>query len=197
MIKKSMVGILMVSLVAALLLITTSCQKKVEVTPGPSTDATTTTVKPDDEQAKLDQQKAEQEAALKEQERIRLEQERAAQAAQEALAAMTSEKIYFDYDSSELKSEAQATLTKKADWLKANSSYKLKIEGHCDNRGSTEYNLALGGRRAEAASKFISALGVSADRITTISYGEEKPAVEGDNEAAWSKNRRDEFILIQ
>ena len=96
-----------------------------------------------------------------------------------------------------MKSNAQEILTRKADWLKANGNYKLKIEGNCDDRGSTEYNLALGGRRAEAAAKFLNALGIASSRITTISYGEEKPAVEGHNEAAWSKNRRDEFKLIQ
>ena len=108
---------------------------------------------------------------------MRAEEEARQRAAEEAMAAVESEKIYFDYDSSELKSDAQDILTKKATWLKANGDYKLKIEGNCDERGSTEYNLALGARRAEAAAKFLNALGISSDRITTVSYGEEKPAV--------------------
>ena len=112
-----------------------------------------------------------------------------------AMAAVESEKIYFDYDSSELKSEAQEILTKKAEWLKENGDAILKITGHCDERGSTEYNMALGSRRAEAASKFLNALGVSSDRLKTVSMGEEQPAVAGTGEAVWSKNRRDEFEL--
>ena len=107
------------------------------------------------------------------------------------------EKIYFDFDKSELKPEARATLTKKAEWLKTNSEFSLRIEGHCDERGTNEYNLALGERRADAAMKFLNALGISGDRISTISYGEERPAESGHNEAAWSKNRRDEFKLTK
>jgi peptidoglycan-associated lipoprotein len=110
---------------------------------------------------------------------------------------MESEKIYFDYDRSELKPEARAVLTKKAAWLRENSGYSIKIEGHCDERGSTEYNLALGERRADAAAKFLSALGVSSSRISTVSMGEENPVDSRSNETAWAKNRRDEFILIK
>jgi len=109
--------------------------------------------------------------------------------------AFESEHIYFDYDKAELKAEAQAILKKKAEWLRANSQYKLKIEGNCDERGTNEYNLALGDRRAKAAEKFLTALGIAKGKITTISYGEERPADPGHNEKAWSKNRRDEFKL--
>ncbi len=200
MIKKTMTGLLIVGFISASLLFTSACQKKVEVAPGPTQEEIDAQKKAEEEarlKAEEEARRAEEAARLAEQERIRAEQERAAREAREAMAAMESEKIYFDYDSSELKSEAQEILTKKAAWLKANRDYKLKIEGHCDERGSTEYNLALGARRAEAASKFLNALGISSDRITTVSYGEEKPAVEGRNEAAWSQNRRDEFVLIQ
>ena len=110
---------------------------------------------------------------------------------------MESEKIYFDYDKSDLKPEARAVLTKKAAWLRANTGYSIKIEGHCDERGSTEYNLALGERRADAALKFLTALGVSASRISAVSLGEEKPADSRSNETAWAKNRRDEFVLVK
>ena len=86
-------------------------------------------------------------------------------------------------------------LEKKAAWLRANPSYKVKIEGNCDERGTNEYNLALGDRRAKAAQKFLNALGISMDRMSTISYGEEKPACTEKNEKCWSKNRRDDFKL--
>lgn len=122
-------------------------------------------------------------------------QDAAAAKLQAEIKAFESEAVYFDYDKADLKPAARATLEKKAGWLRANPQFKLKIEGHCDERGTVEYNLALGERRAKASAKYLNALGISGDRITTISYGEERPAVPGNNEAAWSKNRRDEFRL--
>ena len=115
----------------------------------------------------------------------------------EEMRVFETSSIYFDFDMSELKSEAQATLKKKADWLDDNPKYSVRIMGHCDERGTAEYNLALGERRAHAAKKFLMALGISGDRIYTISYGEEKPADSAHNEAAWAQNRRDEFSLIK
>lgn len=111
------------------------------------------------------------------------------------IRAFESEHIYFDFDKSEIKPEAKAVLEKKAAWLRTNSSYKVKIEGHCDERGTAEYNLALGDRRAKAAQKYLNALGISMDRMSTISYGEEKPVCTEKNERCWSKNRRAEFKL--
>ena len=107
------------------------------------------------------------------------------------------ERIYFDYDKSELKPEARAVLKKKAEWLRDNPEFSARIEGHCDERGTNEYNLALGERRANAAWRFLNALGISGARLTTISYGEERPADPGQNQDAWSKNRRDEFRLLK
>jgi peptidoglycan-associated lipoprotein len=109
--------------------------------------------------------------------------------------AFEAEGIYFDFDKSEIKAEAKAILEKKAAWLRANPSYKVKIEGNCDERGTNEYNLALGDRRAKAAQKYLNALGISMDRMSTISYGEEKPVCKEKNEKCWSKNRRDDFKL--
>jgi peptidoglycan-associated lipoprotein len=109
--------------------------------------------------------------------------------------AFEAEGIYFDFDKSEIKAEAKAILEKKAAWLRANPSYKVKIEGNCDERGTNEYNLALGDRRAKAAQKYLNALGISMDRMSTISYGEEKPACTEKSEKCWSKNRRDDFKL--
>lgn len=106
------------------------------------------------------------------------------------------ETIYFDFDSSDLSKSARDTLTRSAEVLmKAQKAAKIRIEGNCDERGSAEYNLALGERRAKAAAKYLANLGVQQDRLTTISYGKEKPAVQGNDEAAWSKNRRDEFVI--
>ena len=101
--------------------------------------------------------------------------------------------IYFDFDKSDLSADARSGLQSNADYLKSNSSVAIAIEGNCDERGSAEYNLALGKRRAEAAYRYLADLGVDAGRMTTTSYGKEKPAVEGHNELAWAKNRRDDF----
>ncbi len=105
------------------------------------------------------------------------------------------EAIYFDFDASGLSSTSRTTLTKNAELLKKDSTANVRIEGNCDERGSDEYNLALGERRAKAAAKYLITLGVAKSRIATISYGKEKPADPGHNEAAWAKNRRDEFVL--
>lgn len=106
-----------------------------------------------------------------------------------------TELVLFDFDSSVLTPTAQELLTRKGQWLKENSKGSVIIEGHCDERGSNEYNLALGWRRAEAAKAFLVDLGVAATRMSTISYGEERPFAKGRNEAAWSQNRRAHFVL--
>lgn len=101
--------------------------------------------------------------------------------------------IYFDYDSAVLKPEAKQKLDRAATWLKQNPNVNVQIEGHCDERGTNEYNLALGERRALSARRYLVSLGVNEARIFTISYGEERPAVEGHDESAWKFNRRAEF----
>ena len=103
------------------------------------------------------------------------------------------EDIYFEFDQSTLTSESQSILTQKARWLKENSDVKVVIEGHCDNRGTNEYNLALGDRRASSTKAFLVDLGISPSRMITISYGEERPLMKGQNEEAWAKNRRAHF----
>jgi len=121
-----------------------------------------------------------------------------AAATEEATSAQQAEmeKIYFDYDSFVLSNPSRATLSKNAGFLK-NNSLKVRIEGNCDERGSDEYNLALGEKRAKAAMSYLVTLGISAERLTIISYGKEKPADPGHDEAAWAKNRRDEFVLTR
>jgi len=101
--------------------------------------------------------------------------------------------IYFDFDKSDLRADAREGLQSNATYLKSSSSTQVTIEGNTDNRGSNEYNLALGKRRADAAYKYLVDLGIESSRMTTVSFGEEKPAVEGNNELAWAKNRRDDF----
>ncbi|NLY40928.1 MAG: peptidoglycan-associated lipoprotein Pal [Desulfovibrionales bacterium] len=122
-----------------------------------------------------------------------LEAQRLAELQRQAIEKIGADKIYFAFDSNELSQESRAILQEKADLLKANPALSLLIEGHCDERGTEEYNLALGERRARAAYEFLVLLGVESSRLQIISYGEEYPAVQGSNEAAWSKNRRDEF----
>ncbi|MBU5635223.1 peptidoglycan-associated lipoprotein Pal [Geomonas sp. Red69] len=113
----------------------------------------------------------------------------------EATLAGALEKVYFDFDSDVLSDAARKTLTENYAKLKAMPSVKIRIEGNCDERGSDEYNLALSERRAQSAMKYLVALGIPASRLSTIGYGEEKPAVAGHDEAAWAKNRRDEFTI--
>ena len=103
--------------------------------------------------------------------------------------------VHFEFDSARLSMEAQDTLRRKAEWLKENPRAKVIIEGHCDERGTTEYNLALGDRRAFSAKSFLVDLGIADSRLTTVSYGEERPLDSGADEDAWAKNRRAHFVI--
>jgi peptidoglycan-associated lipoprotein len=106
--------------------------------------------------------------------------------------------IYFDFDKSDLSKDARDILNKNAQiLLKSKADVNIKVEGHCDERGSAEYNLALGERRAKSAQQYLLTLGVQPDRLSVISYGKEKPAVQGSDESAWSKNRRAEFTIAK
>lgn len=107
------------------------------------------------------------------------------------IAGLTT--IYFDFDSYVLSDASRRTLRQNFEWLKNRPEAKATIEGHADERGSDEYNLALGEKRAVMAMEYLLGLGLPAERMNTISYGEEKPAVEGNDEGSWSKNRRVEF----
>lgn len=106
------------------------------------------------------------------------------------------QKIYFDFDSATLSESSRNTLAKNTAVLTKEGTSKIRIEGNCDERGSTEYNLALGERRAKAAQQYLITMGVKPERLSIISFGKEKPAVQGNDETAWSKNRRDEFAVI-
>jgi len=109
---------------------------------------------------------------------------------QEDLVVNVGDRVFFGFDKYDLTAEAQDTLTRQANWLQQYPNVTVTIEGHCDERGTREYNLALGERRATAVKNFLVALGVDPARITTISYGKERPAVMGSDEASWAQNRR-------
>ena len=111
--------------------------------------------------------------------------------ARETLEAM----VFFDYDESEIRPDAAQVLREKAEVLRASPQVQLQIEGHADERGSTEYNLALGNRRAEAVRQFLVGFGLSEARFEIVSYGEEQPLVNASNESAWARNRRAEFNI--
>ena len=103
--------------------------------------------------------------------------------------------IYFDFNKSFIRDDAQATMKANAAWLKANPKTKVKIEGNCDERGTKEYNQALGQRRAASAKKYLAEMGIAVHRISLISYGKEKPVCNEHDETCWQKNRRDEFVV--
>lgn len=186
-----MTGLIALAFVCSCLLLMTSCAKKqvqapevVQPTPAEEIEKAREVgaEAPDVDRAK---ERAEREARLKELERAR------------RLADFESQHIYFDFDKSDLKRKAKAILKKKANWLRKNPSHSVSIGGHCDERGASEYNLALAERRAHAAKKFLMALGISGERIKAISYGEERPADPRHNEGAWARNRRDDFQLTR
>jgi peptidoglycan-associated lipoprotein len=112
-----------------------------------------------------------------------------------APAASPLKDVFFDFDKSNIKDDQKAALADDASWLKSNANAKITIEGHCDERGTVEYNLALGERRAKATKDYLIAAGIAADRISTISYGKERPFVLGHDESAWKWNRRSHFVL--
>ena len=113
----------------------------------------------------------------------------------ETSGMIMQEDIFFDFDKSTLTPAAQDNLMRKAAWLRDHSDVSVTIEGHCDERGTNEYNLALGDRRADSAKAFLVDLGIASSRLTTISYGEERPLCMQQNEECWAKNRRGHFVI--
>jgi len=114
---------------------------------------------------------------------------------QEALQVEVGDRIFYDFDSSDVRSDQRGTVDKLATWLQSNPSVALTIEGHADERGTREYNLALGERRANAVREYLVARGIDSSRLNTISYGKERPEVLGSNEYAWAQNRRAVFVV--
>lgn len=114
---------------------------------------------------------------------------------QEHLNKVAGDRVFFDFDKYDIRSDQEATLRAQAQWLQSYPSVNVTVEGHCDERGTREYNLALGERRANATKNFLVALGIDATRIETISYGKERPAILGGSEEAWAQNRRGVMVV--
>jgi peptidoglycan-associated lipoprotein len=104
--------------------------------------------------------------------------------------------VFFDFDRYDLRADARQVLKENADWLKKNSSARVEIEGHCDERGTSEYNLALGAKRAQSAKDYLATLGIGGDRLSTISYGEEIQVCKQASEECWRQNRRARFVIM-
>jgi len=188
--KRVMRNLVMVMMVAGLAL-TMSCAKK-NVTLDPAGTQKTGAVSAE-EAARI---AAQEKATALAQQRLQEEtlQKNAVQMAERE--DFENQNILFAYDSAVLSAEARQILKEKARWLEANAGINIEVQGHCDERGTTEYNLALGDQRAIAVKSFLMNMGILGSRIVTISYGEEKPLDPGQGEAAWSRNRCAHFVIL-
>lgn len=191
--SRSMVsGGALIILGAALLF--SGCSKKVQpvVSDANATQDMSAKLREDEEAARRAR-----EAAIAERERRTMEESMRRRMGEGGMSRddFVNQDVYFAFDSYTLSSDAKSALDRKAAWLRDNAGMAVKIEGHCDERGTSQYNLALGERRATAAKQYLAALGVSGGRMSTISYGEENPIDPGHNEAAWAKNRRAHFVV--
>jgi peptidoglycan-associated lipoprotein len=177
--------------VLAMTVLVVACKKHVPPPPAPTG--------PTAEQ--IAKQRADSIAKVREQERAAAEARAKAEAAaahEKAVAAAKAtleEMVHFDFDKSDIRDDAAAILRQKVDILRASPQVQIRIEGFADERGSTEYNLALGERRAEAVRDFLTGYGLAASRFTVFSYGEERPIDPAHNEQAWAQNRRDQFVI--
>ncbi|MDY0221427.1 MAG: peptidoglycan-associated lipoprotein Pal [Desulfobacterium sp.] len=194
--KKQVLMNLVLALMISGLVFTVSCAKKQVVSEPVVAIEDTTDADAAARAAALEKQRAMEEEMLRQKalkEASLSEAARAQKAA--ALERFVDQNVQFDFDSSELTPMARAILKEKALWLGENSGVRIIIEGHCDERGTLEYNLALGERRAAAAQKYLIDLGIFQSRMSTISYGEERPLDPAHNAAAWAKNRRAQFVI--
>jgi peptidoglycan-associated lipoprotein len=169
------------------------CPKKTEVTATP--EAQQETAPSAEELARAEQEKAEaaRRAAEAEAEaKARAEAEERERAAAEASKGL--QPVYFDFDKSFIRGDMRDVMKQNAEWMKSHPDAKIKVEGNCDERGTIEYNQALGQRRAAAAKKYLTDLGIKAGRISLISYGKEKPVCTESTEECWQKNRRSDFV---
>jgi peptidoglycan-associated lipoprotein len=206
--KKSLV---MLVLILCLGLVITGCPKKTVLKEEPSVKKAEEPVAEREKAAKAEAERAAREAKEKELARIREEEAKRAKEKEfektlvakkepgitgEVFESKMLKDIHFDFDKYDVRPGDVEILKENAALLMKNPSVKIQIEGHCDERGTVEYNLALGERRANSAKRYLSSLGITGDRISTISYGKEKPLDPGHNEEAWAKNRRDHFIVL-
>ncbi|MFH1139225.1 MAG: peptidoglycan-associated lipoprotein Pal [Pseudomonadota bacterium] len=149
----------------------------------------------EEEAARLAREEAERQRQQQEaEEAARMAEMKKAQEA--AREAFLNEMANFDYDKYNVRQDAEEVLRRKAEFMAASGTVTAEVQGHCDERGTEAYNMALGDRRANAAKNFMESLGVAPDRMTTVSYGEEKPLTDGHDEAAWSQNRRAQFVIL-
>ena len=193
--KKQVLMNLVLTLMISGLVFTVSCAKK-QVVSEPVAYEDSTDADAAARAAALAKQRAMEEEMLRQkalEEASLTEAERARRAA--AMEQFAEQNIQFDFDSSELTPMAREILKDKALWLGENSGVRITIEGHCDERGTLEYNLALGERRATAVQKYMNDLGITQSRMSTISYGEERPLDSAQNATAWAKNRRAQFVI--
>ena len=188
MMKKGIVVLIAMAFICSSAFFLASCAKKQVKVEEPAAEEKAPAVEAGDTDA---YRKAEEER------QARLRELEKSQQVQNEMNVFSSENIYFDFDKSELLPQAKNTLRQKAEFLKKYPDFYVRIEGHCDERGTNEYNLALGERRAQAAKNYLVSLGIGEKRLRTISYGEERPADPRSNEAGWALNRRDEFKLLK
>ena len=199
--KKMMTGMIVLAFICSSFLLMTSCAKK-QIQVSEPVQPTTQEVKAEGDEAKAAEEAksaAEQDAKAREEaeRQARLRDLKMAQKLADEIRNFEAENIYFAFDRSDLTDESKSALREKGNWLRANGDYSVNISGNCDERGTAEYNLALGERRAHAAKKFLMGLGISENRLATISYGEERPVDPGRNDEAWAKNRNDQLTLTK
>jgi peptidoglycan-associated lipoprotein len=181
-VKKGVLWMMLAGLALGLLL-SAGCAK--DTVPPPSAQLSA------EEQARIKAEK-EREARLRE---ARLKEEQARSGETKLREVFVNQDIHFDYDRYDLSAEAKRILNDKAAFLQAHPEVKVIVEGHCDERGSNAYNMALGEKRAKAAAAYLTAMGIAAERLETVSYGEEKPLVMGHTEEAYAANRRGHFVI--
>lgn len=177
--------------ISLMMLLAFGCAKKEVVKPG---------VAPVPEVKKaVPEKRAPEELAAKPMEEAKIREEELARerVLKRGIAVFENEDIHFDFDKYNIRPDAAEILKRKAEWLKVHPNVHVLIEGHCDERGTEEYNLALGERRANSAKQFLLNLGVDTGCMSTISYGEERPLDPGHNEEAWAKNRRAHFVITK
>lgn len=189
----------LVVLVVPTMMLVASCASK-SGQPGPDGAATSQQMTEEEAARVAAEEKAQQEEQARiESERIAAEEaaeeQRMMEVKKQAKAAFVNRNIHYSFDSFALSPEARAILDDKVEWLRSNPSAMVTVEGHCDERGTREYNLALGDRRAKSAKKYLVDSGIAGSRIATISYGEERPLENSKSEMAWAKNRRAQFVI--
>ena len=184
--------ILVLALALMVIFSFSACTKK-KISSETATTPTTSTEEQARKRAEEEaRQKALREETLREE---RLSEQQAKERMETERSVFENEDIYFEFDSIRLTPEAQEILTQKAAWLRMNPGARVTIEGHCDDRGTNEYNLALGEGRAQSASAFLVDLGIEESRLNSLSYGEERPLATGQDEETWARNRRAHFVI--